>query len=361
MRYVPGHPPRRRRRRPHDEFPYAGGDIRLLTSVPDNALPAKNKLPRSPGPATPADPARVRTLPAPNTVEESERSESKSLKPASAAPPAPLKPPLPTGQPGTPQTHERKAPTAPQAPETEDMTDNLSPNEQHSPQPVPLQVEDLDPHTQREVYSTLALPPESGLGPKAVVAPKSSPKPHPSTRPRVKTARKSVPLSAGGDKDLTQIRHEARCTICNHPDRNAIEQAFLHWEPPSRIAYEFKLGSRLAVYRHARTLGLFEQRVSKTRHVLAQVMEQAGSVVPTADAVIRAVRAFSCLDDNGRWNEPRKEITITRRVIPAAVPVPVDADSPSPLNSNMVALPTCNLIDTHVEQNSTSTPTESAT
>ena len=334
MRYVPGHPPRKKRPRPQDQFAYAGGDIRLLTSAPDYALPP-NSLPRSPGPASPAPPPPQASVPPERTVET-----------------------LAAGQPGAPQTHERKEPAPSQAHETH-MAHNLTPNEDQSPSHLSIEVEYFDHHTQREIYSAMALPPEKGLGPKSVVTPSLSPKPQ-SAQPSPKKLSNSVPASAIAERDLSLIRHEARCAICNHPERDAIEQAILHWQSPTRIAYEFDLDNRLPVYRHGHALGLFEQRASKTRHVLAQVMEQAGSVVPTADAVVRAVRAFTCLDDKGRWHEPRKEVVITHRVI-AGGPIPSDAVSVSPLPPNLVPLPPRNLIDTHDEQKVDSNHTESTT
>jgi hypothetical protein len=105
--------------------------------------------------------------------------------------------------------------------------------------------------------------------------------------------------------------HAAQCPICNHPEREAIEQGFLHWRRVSHLAHEFKLGHRSIVYRHAHALGLFERRAARMRHALGYIIEQAENTTPTADGIIRAIRAYSCLDDNGRWTDPPKRLIIS--------------------------------------------------
>ncbi len=103
----------------------------------------------------------------------------------------------------------------------------------------------------------------------------------------------------------------AHCSICRHPERDAIEEAFLHWWRPGDIAFHFQLGHRLTVYRHAHAFRLFQRRLARTQHALGYIVEQAQHVKPTADSIIRAVRAMSCLDENGRWTEPAKHVVIT--------------------------------------------------
>src|SRR5690348_1429620 len=33
--------------------------------------------------------------------------------------------------------------------------------------------------------------------------------------------------------------HSVRCSICNHPEREAIEQGYLHWENPTYLTHEY--------------------------------------------------------------------------------------------------------------------------
>lgn len=99
--------------------------------------------------------------------------------------------------------------------------------------------------------------------------------------------------------------------MCNHPERDAIDQAFLHWQRPSAIAHNFQLGDRRIVYRHAHALDLFRKRASLSRRVLEFVVEQAETVTATADSVIRGVRVHSCIGEDGRWTEPSEWSSLT--------------------------------------------------
>ena len=105
--------------------------------------------------------------------------------------------------------------------------------------------------------------------------------------------------------------HTIRCVICKHPARETIEHDFLHWRSPADIAQEFGLGHCRGIYRHAHALGLFKQRADQLRHGLGFVLEQAANVTPTANDIIRAVRAYSCLDDEGHWHEPTRRVIVT--------------------------------------------------
>jgi hypothetical protein len=118
------------------------------------------------------------------------------------------------------------------------------------------------------------------------------------------------------DHDMDLPQHQRRCTICHHPDREAIEEAFLQWRSPFHLRSEFKLPSRTTIYRHAHALGLFEKRRRNIRFALENIIEESESVRPTANDVIAAVRASACLQDNGEWLEP----ATTHRVITGVTP-----------------------------------------
>lgn len=94
--------------------------------------------------------------------------------------------------------------------------------------------------------------------------------------------------------------HQAHCTICDHERREDIEAAFLNWQPQAKIATEFKLGSRLIVYRHARACGLIERRNSSIRNALGNFIERCGNVRPSAQSFVAACVALSRLDSEGR-------------------------------------------------------------
>ncbi len=92
------------------------------------------------------------------------------------------------------------------------------------------------------------------------------------------------PAKRKEDGPINLNHHSAHCAICHHPEREAIDQAFLHWQRSSSIAHEFELGDRRVVYRHARAFGLYQQRASRSRRSLEFIMEQAETVEATADS-----------------------------------------------------------------------------
>lgn len=115
-------------------------------------------------------------------------------------------------------------------------------------------------------------------------------------------------------------QHARKCSVCRHPERDAIEEAFLHWRKVSLITREFELPGRTALYRHAHAMGLFARRSRNLRFALGLVIEQAETVTPTAESIIHAVQAYTRLTDAGEWVEP-----------PAPTPPICPAPRPSPL------------------------------
>jgi hypothetical protein len=96
-------------------------------------------------------------------------------------------------------------------------------------------------------------------------------------------------------------RHTRKCRICCHPDRAAIEDDFLHWRNPHEIVNEYKLLHYSAIYRHARALGHTARRNENIRCVLDMLVEKASEASITGNTILRAMRAYSCLTDDGRW------------------------------------------------------------
>ena len=129
-------------------------------------------------------------------------------------------------------------------------------------------------------------------------------------------------------------RHSRKCKICNSPDREDIDQAYIHWVSLRRIVFEYTdVTSEVSLYRHAIATGLFSRRRSRFQHALDRIIEQAGDIRPSADAVIRAIRASSMLNENGHWDEPTRRVIIEHHVIsptltPALTPALLDASVP---------------------------------
>jgi len=96
-------------------------------------------------------------------------------------------------------------------------------------------------------------------------------------------------------------RHQRKCSICNHKDREAIDADFLLWLPAPAIVRQYAIASRSVLYRHAQATGLLARRKQNFCTVLDSIIEQAESAPVTGYTIIRAIRAYSCIRANGRW------------------------------------------------------------
>jgi hypothetical protein len=106
--------------------------------------------------------------------------------------------------------------------------------------------------------------------------------------------------------------HARKCTVCNHPERDEIENQFVYWGHPGTIVKEFGLRHRTALYRHARALKLYEARTANLRSALEHIIERATVTKVTADSIVRAVQTYAHIDAKGKWEEPlRKVMAVT--------------------------------------------------
>ena len=109
-------------------------------------------------------------------------------------------------------------------------------------------------------------------------------------------------------------RHARKCHICHHPQRAEIEDDFLNRHGPNDIVKDYRLPHWSVIYRHANAFGLRARRNENIRTVLDIFLEQAESAPVTANAILRAIRAYSCLKDDGTWVElPKKVVYQTDR------------------------------------------------
>ncbi|MGH9731489.1 MAG: hypothetical protein ACRD4A_07290 [Candidatus Acidiferrales bacterium] len=132
-------------------------------------------------------------------------------------------------------------------------------------------------------------------------------------------------------------RHRRKCTVCKHAERDAIEEAFLHWVSPDFITQEFELPDWSTLYRHAHATGLFAQRRRNVRFALENVIEHSDEVEITAAGLVRAVRAYASLTDSGEWVEPASRIIVSSG---AATPGSVSLTSPAtPSSPDMAPIP----------------------
>jgi hypothetical protein len=105
-------------------------------------------------------------------------------------------------------------------------------------------------------------------------------------------------------------RHKANCSVCAHKKREEIETEFVAWESPATIAKIYHLADRSAVYRHAHAFGLFEKRRRNVRAALERIIEQAGEVDVTAQAVVTAVQAYAKINLQGQWIDRTEHVNL---------------------------------------------------
>jgi hypothetical protein len=127
--------------------------------------------------------------------------------------------------------------------------------------------------------------------------------------------------------------HEARCTICRHPERGAIEEEFTHWMSPWSIADEYDVDRR-AIYRHAHAMNLFPIRDRNLRFALGHIIDGAERVahVP-ASAIIQSVRAFTRINPEGQWVDPPAHVIVSSGSRPPEPGSPDSKPSPGRLTS----------------------------
>jgi len=163
------------------------------------------------------------------------------------------------------------------------------------------------------------------LGEEALEAP--SPAAPAKRRPRRRRRKQPQPVRATRkskrfiarepEPETPRERHERKCLVCQHPERETIEDMFVHWHQPFRMAHDYGLPLR-SLYRHAHATGLLAARRRNLRCVLEHILEDATRVDVTGDAIVRAVRAYTCLTDDNKWVEPATHVIVS----PGSTPPP---------------------------------------
>jgi hypothetical protein len=114
------------------------------------------------------------------------------------------------------------------------------------------------------------------------------------------------------DFNLPELeRHARKCLICSHPDRVGIEEHFINWRNTELIKRQYGRRDFRPIYRHARATGLFQKRRADLRFAAELLIEHADSVNPTAEGVLRAIRACARINDEGDWIEPPSHVIVS--------------------------------------------------
>jgi hypothetical protein len=125
-----------------------------------------------------------------------------------------------------------------------------------------------------------------------------------------------------------RARHARKCTVCHHKDREFIDQDYLRWLSPKKIAREYAISHQSVVYRHADATGLRAQRRASLRATLENFIEQAEDVRATAGSVVAAVRLYAQINDQGQWTPPVRRHIVEHRYTSAAEAASASASAP---------------------------------
>jgi hypothetical protein len=124
---------------------------------------------------------------------------------------------------------------------------------------------------------------------------------------------RDAPASPAEDLVHELDHHSRHCKICHHPHREQIEEAFIHWARPSSIVRQHGIRHRSLLYRHARATGLYKLRANNLRSALEHIIERAPVSSVTSDTVIRAVRTYAHLTEDGQWIEPVRKLMVIKQ------------------------------------------------
>jgi hypothetical protein len=113
------------------------------------------------------------------------------------------------------------------------------------------------------------------------------------------------------EKTVNRGRHEYQCSVCSHGERKEIEEAFVNWLAPGRIAKRYGV-SRDAIYRHAHALSLMELRQRNVRAALEKIIERACEVKANAAAVVSAVSAYARINSRGELIERTQSVNLNQ-------------------------------------------------
>ena len=101
-----------------------------------------------------------------------------------------------------------------------------------------------------------------------------------------------LPEIPEGDRSAKLRRHQAQCSVCQHPQCQEIEEAWVNWESTTLLAQKCAL-SRDAIYRHTRVLGLVKERSKRLRFLLEKVLERADTIVFSGGDFLKAFQLYT--------------------------------------------------------------------
>ncbi|MGH9709270.1 MAG: hypothetical protein ACRD37_01830 [Candidatus Acidiferrales bacterium] len=137
------------------------------------------------------------------------------------------------------------------------------------------------------------------------------------TRPARRARTKRGENVRASKNDSRASHHERKCFICWHPERETIEEMFVHWHSPMSIYTRFMLRDRSTIYDHAHATGLFAKRRRNMRCALERIIERADERDISAHGIVAAIKAYASLTASGEWVEPARRVIYTSVSAPA--------------------------------------------
>ncbi len=89
-------------------------------------------------------------------------------------------------------------------------------------------------------------------------------------------------------------RHQSQCSICSHPQRQEVEDAWLDWDNTTELASKYGF-DRHAFYRHAHALGLFQERQKQRKRLYEKGLERMDITSFSASAIVKLLQQYESI------------------------------------------------------------------
>ncbi|MBZ5672067.1 MAG: hypothetical protein LAO04_20375 [Acidobacteriia bacterium] len=94
-----------------------------------------------------------------------------------------------------------------------------------------------------------------------------------------------------GARSVNLGRHQSQCTVCQHPERQEIEEEWINWVFPTGIAERHGI-SRDALYRHAHACDLFSKRQKNRKLILEKILERVDWAPISGSAFLSTYKVY---------------------------------------------------------------------
>jgi hypothetical protein len=133
-------------------------------------------------------------------------------------------------------------------------------------------------------------------------------------------------------------RHQSQCSVCSHPQRQEIEDAWLDWGSTTLLAEKYGL-SRDCIYRHVHALSLFRERQNRINRLYEKVLERLDTVKFSGSDLVKVLKEYTALcereEAKQETNLPAQEVldpaSGQEPEVPAVDGAPLEEPAPQPV------------------------------